>query len=72
MPSSDKAPIEKSLDEGYEVSGYVKRHNGQYGCAIATRNEPLDVELLEELRKHSAERTAFYPNEPHTYEFGRF
>ena len=72
MPDNDKSSIEDSLDLGYEISGCVKYHNGQYGCAIATRNEPADDELLEELREHSDKRTTAIPNAPYTYDFGRF
>lgn len=67
MPSVDKAPIEKSLDEGYHYAAKVVKGNGQYGLAAVTRGNVLSKEFIDELRDEVISKP-----QPINYEFGRF
>lgn len=65
--SNEKAPIEKSLDEGYKYAGKVIKGNGQYGLAVVTRDKPLSKEFIDETREEVISKP-----QPINYEFGRF
>lgn len=67
-----KSKLPRNLDPGYDLKGCCKINNGQYGCAILTKDKPLSEARMTALREGSQVASVFLSEEPYKYEFGQF